>query len=73
MFWRLVRDCNPCPTVYYMTTFTVIHPYYKLHYIEMVWGGEKEQAAEIAVGNPFAKNWQQEAWKIIEETVGDLI
>ncbi|KAF9238703.1 hypothetical protein BU15DRAFT_47458, partial [Melanogaster broomeanus] len=30
----------------------VLHPYYKLDYIKMVWGGPEEQEMEIASGNP---------------------
>jgi hypothetical protein len=47
----------------------VLHPYYKLEYIKMAWGGAKEQAAEIQVGNMDVKNWQNEAQKILETTV----
>jgi hypothetical protein len=32
-----------CKTI----NFTALHPYYKLKYIKMVWGGAKEQAEEI--------------------------
>jgi hypothetical protein len=49
--------------------FTVLHPYYKLAYIKLSWGGPDEQAAEIAAGNPKAKNWQAEARKVVEKTV----
>ena len=49
--------------------FSVLHPYYKLAYIKMAWGGPEEQAAEIAQGNPDAKDWQDEAKKILENTV----
>jgi hypothetical protein len=35
----------------------------------MAWGGEEEQAAERAAGNPNAKNWQDEARKIVEHTM----
>lgn len=35
----------------------------------MSWGGPEEQAAEIAAGNPNAKDWQDEAKKIVERTV----
>jgi hypothetical protein len=48
---------------------TVLHPYYKLQYIKLAWGGEKEQAEECAAGNQNAKNWQDEAQKILETTV----
>jgi hypothetical protein len=34
-----------------------------------VWGGEKEQEEERAAGNLHAKNWQDEARQIVEETV----
>jgi hypothetical protein len=47
----------------------VLHPYYKLNYIEMAWGSEKEQAAEIAAGNFDAKNWHAEALKTVEAVV----
>jgi hypothetical protein len=52
---------------------TVLHPYYKLAYIKLAWGGPVEQAAEIAAGNPNAKNWQAEARKIVEKTVRLII
>jgi hypothetical protein len=38
-----------------------LHPYYKLNYIEMAWGGMKEQAEEHMAGNLDAKDWQDEA------------
>ena len=47
----------------------VLHPYYKLHYIEIAWGGAEEQAAEVRVGNLDAKNWKEEALQIFETTV----
>jgi hypothetical protein len=47
----------------------VLHPYYKLAYIKVQWGGDDEQAAEIEAGNPDAKNWQDEAKKIVEKNV----
>jgi hypothetical protein len=58
-------------TVYAYTneTFVVLHPYYKLAYIKISWGGPKEQAAEIAKGNPTAKDWHDEARKVVEDTV----
>ena len=49
--------------------FTVLHPYYKLAYIKLAWGGPEEQAAEIAAGNPNAKDWQDEALQIVERAV----
>ena len=47
----------------------VLHPYYKLAYIKLSWGGPEEQAAEIEQGNPLAKDWHDEAKKIVEKTV----
>jgi hypothetical protein len=32
----------------------------------MTWGGEEEQAKECVLGNVDARNWQDEAHKIIE-------
>jgi hypothetical protein len=53
-------------------TVEVLHPYYKLAYIKMAWGGPEEQEAEIKAGNIHAKDWQDEARKIVEKTVGHL-
>jgi hypothetical protein len=36
-------------------------------------GGPEEQAEEIAAGNVNAKDWQDEAKQIVENTVGYLI
>jgi hypothetical protein len=47
----------------------VLHPYYKLDYIKLAWGGAEEQAVEKATGHRHAKNWQEEALKIVEVTV----
>ncbi|KAM6504300.1 hypothetical protein JOM56_001243, partial [Amanita muscaria] len=47
----------------------VLHPYYKLDYIKVMWGGEEEQQAERLAGNPDVKNWQDEALQIVEATV----
>jgi hypothetical protein len=44
-----------------------------LAYIKLAWGGPDEQAAEIAAGNPHAKNWQAKAKKIVETTVCFII
>jgi hypothetical protein len=49
----------------------VLHPYYKLDYIKLSWGGAEEQTKERAEGNHNAKNWQDEALKIVEKTVSD--
>ena len=51
----------------------MLHPYYKLAYIKLAWGGPVEQAAEIAAGNPDAKNWQADAKKVVEKTVSFII
>ena len=50
---------------------TVIHPYYKLAYIKMAWGGPEEQAREQECGNPTAKDWQDEALKIVEKAMAE--
>jgi hypothetical protein len=46
-----------------------LHPYYKLAYIKLAWGGEEEQEEDRAAGNPYAKNWKDEAQKILERTM----
>ncbi|KAG1719713.1 hypothetical protein EDB19DRAFT_1647826, partial [Suillus lakei] len=47
----------------------VLHPYYKLAYIAMAWGGPEEQAKERDAGNPNAKNWHDKALKVVETTM----
>jgi hypothetical protein len=46
-----------------------LHPYYKLAYIKLAWGGAAEQDKERAAGNQQAKNWQDEAKKLLEAEV----
>lgn len=53
--------------------FIVLHLYYNLVYIGLSWGGPKEQAAKIEAGNINAKDWQDEARKIIEKMVSSSI
>ena len=48
---------------------TALHPYFKLAYIKLAWGGPAEQEAECEAGNPFAKDWQDEARKLLENMV----
>jgi len=62
----------PCLVSGRYSLFIALHPYYKLAYIELAWGGAKEQEAERRAGNPDAKNWQDEACKILEKTVRNL-
>lgn len=47
----------------------LLHPYYKLVYIERKWGGKKEQDDEIANGNPNAVNWHDFAHTVVEQAV----
>ena len=46
-----------------------MHPYFKLDYMAMFWGGAKEQAKEQEAGNWEAKDWQDEALKVVERVV----
>ncbi|KAF9016916.1 hypothetical protein BDP27DRAFT_1251619, partial [Rhodocollybia butyracea] len=46
-----------------------IHPYYKLNWIELHWGGADAQAEAIAGGDGYAQNWMDEAEKLVEATV----
>jgi hypothetical protein len=48
-----------------------LHPYFKLAYIEMTWGGAEEQEAKRAAGDPWAKNWKDEAMKVLERAVSN--
>jgi len=53
----------------YTNSRTVLHPYYKLAYIKMAWGGLEEQAAEKASRNRNVKDWHDEALKVVERTM----
>lgn len=58
---------NGVPTL--LTLSLVLHPYYKLAYIEKKWGGAAEQQEAIAEGNPNAINWIQHARSVVEDAV----
>ena len=47
----------------------MLHPYYKLDYIKMAWGGPEEMKKELEAGNALAKDWHDEALKVLEETM----
>ena len=40
-----------------------------MDYIELEWGGAEEQQAQIASGDVGAKNWVEEALKVLETEV----
>ena len=44
----------------------MLHLYYKLTFIEMVWGGAEEQQKAQAEGNVNAKDWCDDVCQIIE-------
>ena len=46
-----------------------LHPYYKLAYIKLAWGGAEEQEEDWATGNLDVKNWQDEVQKILEHMI----
>ena len=52
-----------------MLILIVLHPYYKMDYIKLEWGGAEEQEKEIDEGNLGVKNWVEEAMKIVETEV----
>lgn len=67
---------KPFFQLFYIYTYlfhTVLHPYYKLAYIKLAWGGPDEQEEERRKGNPYAKDWQDKARKIIEKTVSFFV
>ncbi|KAI0669467.1 hypothetical protein C8Q78DRAFT_933185, partial [Trametes maxima] len=55
----------------YCSTFylTVLHPYYKLAYIQAKWGGATEQLREIEAGNEDAINWIERTREVSREAV----
>jgi hypothetical protein len=71
LYLRSVRNTYKFVNVDCLSSIA-LHPYYKLAYIELAWGGAKEQEAEFEVGNFEAKNWQDEARKILEKTVSNI-
>lgn len=71
--WHSVWFCSSYFNLFLTNLFTVLHPYYKLAYIKLSWGGEEEKEAEIAVGNLDVKDWHDEANKLIEKTVRSTI
>jgi hypothetical protein len=40
-----------------------------MQYIQKAWGGAEEQAKEREAGNRNAKNWYDEALKVVEDVV----
>ena len=56
-----------------MNLFTVLHLYYKLAYIKLLWGSAEKKEVDIAAGNLDAKDWYDEANKLIEKTVRSTI
>ena len=52
-----------------LTCAIALHPYFKLAYIKLAWGGPAEQEAECKAGNPLAKDWHREAEKVLEAAV----
>ena len=74
-------DLNPCIIVNLGTLFLMIidltidliiaalHPYFKLDWIALHWGGAREQERDRAQGDINAKNWQDESRKILENLV----
>jgi hypothetical protein len=55
-----------CIYIVSLTLYLVLHPYYKLAYIKMQWGGPEEQVKERAARNPNAIDWYDEALQVVE-------
>ncbi len=51
---------------------TVLHPYYKLDYIEEQWGGLNEYEVDLAAGLPNPINWTAHAREVTEKAVRHL-
>jgi hypothetical protein len=52
-----------------LTNYLVLHPYYKLAYVEMAWGGAEEEKTEREAGNLDAKDWHDEALQMVQQTM----
>ncbi len=51
----------------------VLHPYFKLWYIEEKWGGENDYQAALANGDPNPRNWQQYARDVVEKAIRNVV
>ena len=69
MTWYVFLHALSFSNAFHLLTSIALHPYFKLAYIEIAWGGPVEQEAERNGGNPHAKDWQDKARKILECTV----
>ena len=68
--WLSVSKCPTTSNVFVITHISVVlHPYFGIDYINHKWGGEEEQQAEIEAGDADAKNWQEEALRLLENKV----
>jgi hypothetical protein len=67
----VIINLHQLPFLIGFSIHTVLHPYYKLAYIKMAWGGPEEQARERNAGNLNAKNWFDEALRIVEKAVSN--
>ncbi|KAI1793595.1 hypothetical protein LXA43DRAFT_885568 [Ganoderma leucocontextum] len=47
----------------------LLHPYYKLDYIERQWGGEEEYLEDLATGEPGAWNWKKHAREVVDRAM----
>ena len=51
----------------------VLHPYYKLDYIESEWGGQAEYKTDLAAGLANVINWTAHACDITKKAVSILL
>jgi hypothetical protein len=65
MFLLLVSFIRVLCDVIMLTNCLVLHPYYKLAYIKMAWGGAEEEKMEHEAGNLNAKDWHDEALQVV--------
>ncbi|KAG9315108.1 hypothetical protein JVU11DRAFT_4222 [Chiua virens] len=54
------------------TLALMLHPYYTLEYIKIVWDETEEQEKKCANGNPHAKNWYDEALKTVKNVMWSI-
>ena len=47
----------------------MLHPYYKLQYIEDNWGGAEEYARDVAAGVRGARDWVKYARETVDAAV----
>ncbi len=67
MFLLLVSSVQVLYNITLLTNYLVLHPYYKLAYIQLAWGGADKEKREHKTGNLNAKDWHDKALQVVHK------